>query len=136
MKHHSCRTSQHRLRKWPIILLKILVAALLLYFLYARGSLNFATIAAIEMTSTTILYLVAMLALVFAALREIAETIVSVFQRGKVTYVEWPDERRRIEIGHVKLSSAKLRDLTNWEPRHDFMSGLQKTKAVLENQSL
>ena len=67
--------------------------------------------------------------------REIAETIVSVFQRGKVTYVEWPDERRRIEIGHVKLSSAKLRDLTNWEPRHDFMSGLQQTKAVLENNS-
>ena len=65
--------------------------------------------------------------------REIAETIVSVFQRGKVTFVEWPDERRRIEIGHVKLSSAKLRDLTNWEPRHDFMSGLQQTKAVLEN---
>jgi UDP-glucose 4-epimerase len=65
--------------------------------------------------------------------REIAETIVSVFQRGRVTHVEWPDERRRIEIGHVKLSSAKLRDLTNWEPRHDFMSGLQQTKAVLEN---
>ena len=65
--------------------------------------------------------------------REIAETIVSVFQRGKVTHVEWPDERRRIEIGHVKLSSAKLRDLTNWQPRHDFMSGLQQTKAVLEN---
>jgi len=65
--------------------------------------------------------------------REIAETIVSVFQRGRVTYVEWPDERRRIEIGHVKLSSAKLRDLTNWEPRHDFMSGLQQTKAILEN---
>jgi len=65
--------------------------------------------------------------------REIAETIVSVFQRGEVMYVEWPDERRRIEIGHVKLSSAKLRDLTNWEPRHDFMSGLQQTKAILEN---
>ena len=66
--------------------------------------------------------------------REIAETIVNVFQRGKVTYVEWPDDRRRIEIGHVKLSSARLRALTSWEPRHDFMSGLQRTKAVLENK--
>jgi len=64
--------------------------------------------------------------------REVAETIVSVFQQGQVNCVEWPDERRRIEIGDVKLSSAKLRDLTNWEPRHDFISGLQKTKAVLE----
>jgi nucleoside-diphosphate-sugar epimerase len=65
--------------------------------------------------------------------REIAETIVNVFQRGQVTHVEWPDTRHRIEIGHVKLSSARLRAITNWEPRYDFMSGLQKTKAVLEN---
>jgi UDP-glucose 4-epimerase len=64
---------------------------------------------------------------------EIAETIVNVFQRGKVTQVEWPDERRRIEIGDVKLSSARLRAITNWEPRYDFMAGLKKTKAVLEN---
>jgi UDP-glucose 4-epimerase len=67
--------------------------------------------------------------------REIADTIVSVFQQGQVTCVEWPDQRRRIEIGHVKLSSARLRAITNWEPRYDFMSGLQKTKAVLENEN-
>ena len=64
--------------------------------------------------------------------REIAETIVSVFQRGQVTQIEWPDERRRIEIGDVKLSSERLRSITNWVPRHDFMSGLKQTKAVLE----
>jgi UDP-glucose 4-epimerase len=64
--------------------------------------------------------------------REIAETIVSEFQRGKVTYTEWPDERRRIEIGDVKLSSARLRAITSWEPRHDLISGLKQTKAVLE----
>ena len=66
--------------------------------------------------------------------REIAETIVSVFQQGQVTHVEWPDERRRIEIGNAKLSSARLHAITNWKPRYDFMSGLQKTKAVLENE--
>jgi nucleoside-diphosphate-sugar epimerase len=66
--------------------------------------------------------------------REIADTIVNVFQRGQVTCVEWPDERRRIEIGDVNLSSARLRAITNWEPRYDLKSGLQKTKAVLENE--
>jgi UDP-glucose 4-epimerase len=65
---------------------------------------------------------------------EIAETIVTVFQRGKVVHVEWPEERRRIEIGDVNLSSARLRAITNWKPRNDFISGLQKTKAVLENE--
>ena len=64
--------------------------------------------------------------------REIADTIVRVFQRGRVTCVEWPDDRRRIEIGPVKLSSARLRAITNWEPRYDLTSGLQRTKAVLE----
>ena len=67
--------------------------------------------------------------------REIAETIVSVFERGKVTHVEWPDERRRIEIGDVTLSSARLRAITDWEPRYDFMTGLLETKAVLESES-
>ena len=65
--------------------------------------------------------------------REIADTIIRVFQRGRVTCVEWPEDRRRIEIGHVKLSSARLRAITNWEPRYDLISGLQCTKAVLEN---
>ena len=63
--------------------------------------------------------------------REIAETIVSVFQRGQVTCVEWPDERRRIEIGHVKLSSARLRAITNWEPRYDFIPGFKGPKPSL-----
>lgn len=64
--------------------------------------------------------------------REIAETIVSVFEQGRVTYVEWPDERRRIEIEDVRFSSAKLQAITGWEPRFDFLSGLLQTKAVLE----
>jgi UDP-glucose 4-epimerase len=65
---------------------------------------------------------------------EIAEAIVKVFQRGKVGYVEWPDDRRRIEIGDVNLSSARLRAITKWEPRYSFVSGLKRTKAILENE--
>lgn len=67
--------------------------------------------------------------------REIAETIVAVFGRGRVTQVEWPEERRRIEIGDVKVSSARLRALTGWKPRHDLVSGLQRTRAMLERAS-
>ncbi len=63
---------------------------------------------------------------------KIAETIVKVFQRGNVRHVEWPEERRRIEIGNVKLSSNKLMAITKWEPGYDFMSGLQHTKTILE----
>lgn len=63
---------------------------------------------------------------------EITETIVNVFQRGKITHVEWPEDRRRIEIGHVNLSSDRLRAITNWEPHYDLTSGLQRTKTILE----
>jgi UDP-glucose 4-epimerase len=68
--------------------------------------------------------------------REIAETIVNVFQRSKVVHVEWPEERCRIEIGNVNLSSERLRAIINWKPRYDLISGLQRTKDVLEKNGI
>jgi len=67
---------------------------------------------------------------------EIAHTIVKVFQRGKVTHVEWPDDRRRIEIGHVNLSSERLNDIINWKIRYDLKSGLKQTKSILERNGI
>ncbi|MBA4385641.1 MAG: hypothetical protein C0410_12960 [Anaerolinea sp.] len=64
--------------------------------------------------------------------REIAQTIVTVFQRGRITHVEWPDERRRVEVEHVKFSSARIQAITGWRAQYDFVSGLQRTKAVFE----
>jgi len=68
--------------------------------------------------------------------REIAGMIVEVFQKGSINHVDWPDERRRIEVGPVRLSSEKLRSIVGWEPRYDLKSGLQQTKAVLEQNGL
>ena len=65
---------------------------------------------------------------------EIAESIVRVFQRGRVTHVEWPDERRRIEIDRVTFSSERLRSLVEWTPEHDLESGLRRIKALLEQR--
>lgn len=62
----------------------------------------------------------------------IASGIVDVFQRGSVEHIEWPDERRRIEVDHVEFSSARLQALTGWRPRHDLVSGLQRTRAIVE----
>ena len=66
------------------------------------------------------------------SVREIAETIVDVLGRGRVTYVDWPEERRRIEIDHVLFSSARLRSLTDWQPLYNFKTALQELKGVLE----
>lgn len=66
---------------------------------------------------------------------QIADTIVNVFQRGRVRHIEWPDERLRTEIDNVKLSSARLRSITNWQPHYDFVSGLQQTKTIIEKET-
>lgn len=69
------------------------------------------------------------------ALREIAEHIVVSLGRGRVNHVDWPEERRKIEIERVRFSSAKLRNLTGWQPQYDFLAGMAKTKQVLEAQA-
>lgn len=66
---------------------------------------------------------------------EIANAIVRVLQRGKVTHVPWPEGRRRIEIDQVRYSSARVREITGWRPRHDFVSGLRRTRALLETST-
>jgi UDP-glucose 4-epimerase len=65
----------------------------------------------------------------------IAETIVQVLGRGRVEHIEWPDERKRIEIDRVQFSSERLRSIVDWVPRHDLESGLRAVKAVLEEAS-
>lgn len=66
------------------------------------------------------------------SLNEIAERIVSVFDRGRVAHVDWPEDRRRMEIGSVTFSSARIRESTGWNPRHTLATGLQLTKWMLE----
>ena len=68
------------------------------------------------------------------SVREIAETIVSVLGRGNVSFIEWPEERLRIEIDRVRFSSSRLQSITGWKPRHGFVAGLEKILAILEQQ--
>lgn len=58
--------------------------------------------------------------------REIAETIVRVFASGRVIHVDWPDERKRIEVDHVQFSSERLRSIVDWTPQVRFEEGLKK----------
>lgn len=64
------------------------------------------------------------------SVRDIAASIVRVMGCGSVTHVPWPDERRRIEVDKVRITAAKFRQLTGWQPQHSFEEGLHQTKAV------
>ena len=62
---------------------------------------------------------------------QIAEEITRQFGSGRINYVEWPDERKRIEIEQVRFSSERFRDLVDWRPVYDFKQGLARTKAIV-----
>ena len=65
---------------------------------------------------------------------EIAKTITEVLGRGKVTQIEWPEDRKRMEIDNVEFSSNRLQQLIDWKPKSDFLGGLKLTKTILETQ--
>ena len=67
---------------------------------------------------------------------EIAKTITSVFKKGKIKKIPWPEVRKKIEIDNVYISGAKLYSKTKWEPKHNLREGLIKTKEILEGSNL
>lgn len=60
------------------------------------------------------------------AIHDIAENITKIIG-GSVRKIPYPKDRQPLEIGHVKLSSAKLKKLIPWSPKIDLSTGLQTT---------
>lgn len=67
---------------------------------------------------------------------EIAKTITSVFKKGKIKKIPWPEVRKKIEIDDVFISGAKLFYKMKWEPRYNLRKGLIKTKQILDQSNL
>ena len=65
---------------------------------------------------------------------DIATQIVKTFGRGKLTHVEWPEQRKRIEVDDVRISSELLRGLSSWRPRYSFLEGLERTREIMEQK--
>ena len=64
--------------------------------------------------------------------KEISEEIISVFGRGRIEHIPWPEIRKRIEIGKVYFSGKKLFDKMGWEPKYNIREGLLDTKRIME----
>jgi UDP-glucose 4-epimerase len=63
---------------------------------------------------------------------QIAAAIVREVGAGTVTHVPWPDERKRIEIDAVRISSKRFRERTGWAPEYSLAEGLAKLLALKE----
>ena len=59
---------------------------------------------------------------------EIAQSTVKYIGSGRVTFVEWPDGRKNIDIGDAIISNQKIKNLLSWSPQINLIDGLCLTR--------
>lgn len=59
---------------------------------------------------------------------EFAEKIVSLYCKGTVRYIPWPEGRKNIEIGDASYTNKKIKKDIGWFPKTSLYEGLTKTK--------
>ena len=59
--------------------------------------------------------------------RDLVALLLDVAGTGSVRFVDWPDEKKRIDIGSFYSDSTKFRQTTGWSPAVDLREGLRRT---------
>lgn len=59
--------------------------------------------------------------------RDLVELMITVAGRGRVRYVEWPAEKKAIDIGSIYSDASRFSALTGWTPRVALDEGLRRT---------
>lgn len=60
---------------------------------------------------------------------DLVNLLIATAGSGSVRYVEWPDEKRRIDIGSFYSDSSKFRRVTGWQSTVSLADGLARTLA-------
>src|SRR4030095_1674124 len=61
--------------------------------------------------------------------RDLGQLLVRLAGRGSVKVVEWPADKKRIDIGSFYSDSKKFRHATGWMPAVGLEEGLRRTLA-------
>ncbi len=61
--------------------------------------------------------------------RDLTALLIEVAGTGSFRLVDWPDEKRRIDIGSFYTDSTKFEHTTGWSPAVDLRDGLTRTVA-------
>ncbi len=70
-----------------------------------------------------------------ASLKEIAETLISITGKGRITYKPFPKAVERIEVGEVRLDNTKIEKACGWRATTKPDKGLRKTiEFFIENK--
>jgi len=63
--------------------------------------------------------------------RALVELLLEIAGTGSVRYVDWPSEKRRIDIGSFYSDSSRFRQATGWHAAVDLREGLTRTIAYV-----
>jgi UDP-glucose 4-epimerase len=61
--------------------------------------------------------------------RELVTMLIDVAGTGSMRFVEWPADKKRIDIGSFYTDSSKFKQTVGWEPRVSLRDGLRETLA-------
>jgi len=61
--------------------------------------------------------------------RELTSLLFEVAGSGRVEYIEWPPEKKAIDIGDFYADSSKFKQFTGWDPTVGLREGLSRTVA-------
>ncbi len=64
--------------------------------------------------------------------RDLVRMLIEEAGRGSVKFVDWPDDKRRIDIGSFYSDSSKFTRTTGWKPRTALREGLRQALAYYE----
>jgi len=59
--------------------------------------------------------------------RDLVALLIHTAGSGRVRYVDWPPEKKRIDIGSFYSDSTKFQNRVDWTPRVDLREGLTRT---------
>jgi UDP-glucose 4-epimerase len=61
--------------------------------------------------------------------RELVTMLIDAAGGGSMRFVEWPDEKKRIDIGSFYSDSSRFKDTSRWRPQTRLRDGLRQTVA-------
>jgi UDP-glucose 4-epimerase len=61
--------------------------------------------------------------------RDLVSLLIDTAGTGRVRYVDWPPDKKRIDIGSFYSDSTRFRERVGWTPRVDLREGLSRTLA-------
>jgi UDP-glucose 4-epimerase len=61
--------------------------------------------------------------------RDLVQLLIDVAGTGRVRYIDWPAEKKAIDIGNFYADSSKFRAATGWQPTVGLRDGLTRTVA-------